>query len=96
MSKLLQDIALRETLEEANQVITITGILHEDSQFDSDKQTVFTRLVYAAHLKEEYPIELDPEEHTDFRWIKSLEELEGEQIVPYLYSLIPTVSGSSQ
>ncbi|MTB64373.1 hypothetical protein GGG87_05110 [Streptococcus sp. zg-86] len=37
MSKLLQDIALRETLEETNQLITISGILHEDSQFDRKK-----------------------------------------------------------
>ncbi|MTB64371.1 NUDIX domain-containing protein [Streptococcus sp. zg-86] len=96
LHELPQAAALRETLEEANQVITITGILHEDSQFDSDKQTVFTRLVYATHLKEKRPIELDPEEHTDFRWIKSLEELEGEQIVPYLYDLIPTAPRKGQ
>ncbi|MBF0779272.1 NUDIX hydrolase [Streptococcus cuniculi] len=90
LGELPQATALRETLEEANQAITITDILHEDSQFDCQKQTVFTRLVYAAHLKEERPVLLDPEEHIDFRWIESLEELEGEQVVPYLYELIPT------
>lgn len=37
LGELPQAAALRETLEEANQVITITGVLHEDSQFDSAK-----------------------------------------------------------
>lgn len=88
--ELPQAAAIRETLEECNQHIVLSNILHEDSQFDAEKQAVFTRLVYAAHLSDQAPILLDPEEHTDFRWIQSLEELEGEPIVPYLYQLIPS------
>ena len=46
---------------------------HEDSQFDASKDTVFTRLVYAGEILEERDFILDPEEHTDFKWISSLE-----------------------
>lgn len=90
LGELPQVAALRETLEECHQHIVLSNILYEDSQLDNEEQIVFTRLIYAAHLIDQAPILLDPEEHTDYRWIQSLEELEGELIVPYLYHLIPT------
>ncbi|MBF0776005.1 MULTISPECIES: NUDIX hydrolase [unclassified Streptococcus] len=90
LGELPQVAALRETLEECHQHIVLSNILYEDSQLDNEQQIVFTRLIYAAHLIDQAPILLDPEEHTDYRWIQSLEELEGELIVPYLYHLIPT------
>ena len=55
-----------------NQKIWIDRIIHEDSQFESIKDTVFTRLVYAGEILEERGI-LDPDEHIDFLWITSLE-----------------------
>ena len=36
---------------------------------------------------EERDIILDPEEHTDFVWISSLEDIESELIVPYLMDI---------
>lgn len=90
LGELPQVAALRETLEECHQHIVLSNILYEDSQLDNEQQIVFTWLIYAAHLIDQAPILLDPEEHTDYRWIQSLEELEGELIVPYLYHLIPT------
>ena len=86
-NELPREAALRETMEEVNQKIRIDKIIHEDSQFDASKDTVFTRLVYAGRILEERDIILDPEEHTDFVWISSLKDLESELIVPYLIDI---------
>ena len=86
-NELPREAALREAMEEVNQKIRIDKIIHEDSQFDASKDTVFTRLVYAGRFLEERNIILDPEEHTDFIWLASLEDLEGELIVPYLLDI---------
>ena len=48
--KLPREAALRETMEEVNQNLRIDKIIHEDSQFDASKDTVFTRLVYAGRI----------------------------------------------
>ncbi|WP_041826893.1 NUDIX hydrolase, partial [Streptococcus cristatus] len=79
--------SLREAMEEVNQKIQLDRIIHEDSQFDSSKNAVFTRLVYGARTIEQRDIILDPEEHTDFVWISSLEDMEGELIVPYMIDI---------
>ena len=86
-NELPREAALRETMEEVNQKIRIDKIIHEDSQFDTSKNTVFTRLVYEAKIIEQRDILLDPDEHTDFIWLSSLEDLEGELIVPYLLDI---------
>ena len=49
-NELPREAALRETMEEVNQKIRIDKIIHEDSQFDASKDTVFTRLVYAGRI----------------------------------------------
>ena len=86
-NELPREAALREAIEEVNQKIRIDKIIHEDSQFDASKDTVFTRLVYETRIIEQRDILLDPEEHTDFIWLSSLEDLEGELIVPYLIDI---------
>ena len=86
-NELPREAALRETMEEVNQNLRIDKIIHEDSQFDTSKNTVFTRLVYTGRFLEERDIILDPEEHTDFVWISSLKDLESELIVPYLIDI---------
>ena len=86
-NELPREAALREAMEEVNQKIRIDKIIHEDSQFDASKDTVFTRLVYEARIIEQRDILLDPEEHIDFIWLSSLEDLEGELIVPYLLDI---------
>ena len=86
-NELPREAALREAMEEVNQKIQLDRIIHEDSQFDSSKNAVFTRLVYEARTIEQRDILLDPEEHTDFIWLSSLEELEGELLVPYLLDI---------
>ena len=86
-NELPREAALREAMEEVNQKIQLDRIIHEDSQFDSSKNAVFTRLVYESRTIEQRDILLDPEEHTDFIWLSSLEELEGELLVPYLLDI---------
>ena len=91
-NELPREAALREAMEEVNQKIRIDKIIHEDSQFDSEKDTVITRLVYTGRIMEQRDIILDPEEHTNFIWLSSLEDLEGELIVPYLIDIFAVKS----
>ena len=83
-NELPREAALREAMEEVNQKIRIDKIIHEDSQFDASQETVFTRLVYTGRIMEQHDIILDPEEHSDFVWITSLEDMDSELIVSYL------------
>ena len=87
-NELPREAALREAIEEVNQNLRINKIIHEDSQFDASKDTVFTRLVYAGEILEERDFILDPEEHTDFKWISSLKDIESNLVVPYLLEIL--------
>ena len=87
-NELPREAALREAIEEVNQKLRINKIIHEDSQFDASKDTVFTRLVYAGEILEERDFILDPEEHTEFIWISSLKDIEGNLVVPYLLEIL--------
>ena len=91
-NELPRDAALREAMEEVNQKLQIDKIIHEDSQFDASKDTVFTRLVYVGGIMEQRDILLDSEEHTDFVWISSLEDIEGDLVVPYLLEIFANKS----
>ena len=87
-NELPREAALREAIEEVNQKLRINKIIHEDSQFDASKDTVFTRLVYAGEILEERDFILDPEELTDFKWISSLKDIESNLVVPYLLEIL--------
>ena len=87
-NELPREAALREAIEEVNQKLRINKIIHEDSQFDASKDTVFTRLVYAGEILEERDFILDPEEYTDFKWISSLKDIESNLVVPYLLEIL--------
>lgn len=85
--ELPRDGALRECVEEAGVRLDSSSLklLHEDSQLDTSKDTVFTRLVYKAEWVGEKPIiRLDPEEHTHFKWVTMDQALDEEKLVPYL------------
>jgi len=86
-NELPREAALREAMEEVNQKIRIDKIIHEDSQFDASKDTNFLRLVYVGRIVDHPDIILDPEEHTDFVCISSLEDIDSELIVPYLIDI---------
>ena len=91
-NELPREAALREAMEEVNQKLQIDKIIHEDSQFDASKDTVFTRLVYEGRIVEQRDIILDPEEHTDFVWISSLEDIESDLVAPYLLEIFANKS----
>ena len=91
-NELPREAALREAMEEVNQKLQIDKIIHEDSQFDVSKDTVFTRLVYEGRIVEQRDIILDPEEHTDFVWISSLEDIERDLVAPYLLEIFANKS----
>ena len=94
-NELPREAALREAMEEVNQKLRINKIIHEDSQFDASKDTVFTRLVYAGEILEERDFILDPEEHTNFKWISSLKDIESNLVVPYLLEILADKSKKS-
>ena len=89
-NELPRDAAVRECFEETGISIEKENliIIHEDSQFDEEKQTVFTRLVYEVKLLEQPKnIFLDPEEHTDFLWLAPSDKNK-KNLVPYLDEIL--------
>ena len=84
-----KDAAIRETKEEVNLDITIGPILHEDSNYDKEKGTVFTRIVYQAELLEgqdESNIILQKDEHSEYMLVSDISSID--KIVDYLEDTI--------
>jgi len=81
-----REALLREVKEETNLDVEIIDVVDEGSRFDAEKGLVFTRLTYLTVLKDgmgKENIKLDPEEHTEFKLINSLDELGiNQKIVP--------------
>ena len=81
--------AIRETKEEVNLDVTIGPILHEDSNYDESKGTVFTRIVYQAELLEgqdESNIILQEDEHSEYKLVSDINEVD--KPVEYLFDTI--------
>ena len=81
--------AIRETKEEVNLDIVIGPILHEDSNYDESKETVFTRIVYQAELldgQDENNIILQEDEHSEYRLVKDITDVD--KPVDYLFDTI--------
>lgn len=81
--------AIRETKEEVNLDVTVGPILHEDSNYDEAKGTVFTRVVYQAELTEgqsEANIKLQEDEHSEYRLVNDIHEVD--KPVDYLFDTI--------
>ena len=86
--ELPKEAVIRETREEVGLNIIPTKIIHEDSNYDKEKDLVFIRLVYLCKLNDDIKnIKLQVEEHTEYRLINSLKDLEGEKISPFLIEL---------
>ena len=84
-----KDATIRETKEEVNLDITIGPILHEDSNYDKEKGTVFTRIVYQAELLEgqdESDIILQKDEHSEYMLVSDISNID--KIVDYLEDTI--------
>lgn len=83
--ELPREALIRETKEEIGLNIIPTRVIHEDSNFDKTKNLVFIRLVYLCELKSKIEdIILKEDEHSEYKFINSLNELENEKISPFL------------
>ena len=83
--ELPREAAIRETKEEVGLDIIPTNVIHEDSNLDKSKNLIFIRLVYLCELKSKIDdIILQEEEHSEYKFINSLEELINEKISPFL------------
>ena len=80
------DALIRESKEEVNLDIIVKNIIHEDSNLDTEKNIVFTRLVYLCEVlnNDISNIKLQLDEHNDFKLINSLDEMSDEKVVDYL------------
>jgi 8-oxo-dGTP diphosphatase len=86
--ELPKDAIIRETKEEVGLNIIPTKVIHEDSNLDKQKNLIFIRLVYLCELNDNIKnIKLQKEEHSEFRLIKKLSELQNELISPFLIEL---------
>lgn len=85
---------IRETKEEVNLDITVGKLIHEDSNFDKEKNSVFTRLVYICNVinQDEKDILLQEDEHSEYRLINNLAEMEKELIAPFLEKIFKDIS----
>ena len=86
--ELPREAVIRETKEEVGLSIIPTKVIHEDSNLDKGKDLVFIRLVYLCELNDKIEnIKLQIEEHSEYRLIESLKDLDGEKISPFLLEL---------
>lgn len=84
------DALIREAKEEVNLDVKVNKIIHEDSNLDKDKNIVFTRLVYLCDVvnNDISNIELQIDEHDDYKLINSLEEMKDEKVVGYIQDIL--------
>ena len=66
LGELPRDAVIRETKEEVNLNIIPTKVIHEDSNYDKNKDMIFIRLVYLCKLHDDIKnILLDENEHSE-------------------------------
>ena len=86
--ELPKDAVIRETKEEVNLNIIPTKVIHEDSNLDIKKDLIFIRLVYLCNLNDDISnIKLQEDEHTEYKLINNIDELQDELISPFLIEL---------
>ena len=86
--ELPKDAVIRETKEEVGLNIFPTKIIHEDSNYDKEKDMIFIRLVYLCETHDDINnITLQKEEYSEYKLIESLDDLKGKLIAPFLEDL---------
>ena len=91
LGELPREALVREFKEEVNLDIEVKNIIHEDSNYDKEKDIVFTRLVYECELLDNQSISelvLQEDEHSEYRLVNSLEKMQNEKIVDYLLDIL--------
>lgn len=82
--ELPREAVIRETKEEVGLDIMPTSVIHEDSNLDESKNLIFIRLVYLCELKSKIDDIILQEEHSEYKFISTLEDLKNEKISPFL------------
>ena len=83
--ELPREALIRKTKEEVGLNIIPTKVIHEDSNLDESNNFIFIRLVYLCELRSKIDdIILQEDEHSEYRFINSLNELMYEKISPFL------------
>ena len=84
--ELPKDALVRESKEEVNLDVVVKQIVQEDSNLDTSKNIVFTRLVYLCEVLNDdiSNIELQLDEHNQYKLVETLDEMTGEKIVDYV------------
>lgn len=92
--ELPKNALIRETKEEVNLDITVGKLIHEDSNLDKSKNCVFTRLVYMCNLtnQDENDILLQEDEHSEYKLINNLLDMENELIAPFLEKIFNDIN----
>ena len=85
------DTVIRETKEEAGLDIIPLKVIHEDNRFDKNKNITYIRLVYSCEVKSDINKIVLNEEHSEYRFIKSLDDLEGEKVTPFVIDLFNNI-----
>lgn len=86
--------AEREVKEEVNLDVTVERIVFEKSNIDIKKNKIFTTLIYSCRTENNMgTIELDLEEHDDYKWVTKEEILamKDNELVSYMRELIQMV-----
>lgn len=83
--------AVRETKEETNLEVIVERIIYEKSNFDTNKNQVFTTLIYLCSLSDiTKTIKLDLEEHDTYKWVtkEDILEMNDNDLVSYMKELM--------
>ena len=94
LGELPREGVVRETKEEVNLDIEVKNILHEDSNYDKEKDIVFTRIVYECNLLGNQNVSniiLQEDEHSEYRLVNSLDEMKNEKVVDYLLDIFKNI-----
>ena len=85
-----QEAAIRETEEEIGLNVRVKGVIFESSNFDTEKNQVFTTLVYLCDSENNGRMKLNLEEHDEYKWSapEDILDMKEEELVPYMKGMI--------
>ncbi len=91
--ELPREALIRECKEEVGLNVIIKKIIHEDSNIDLDKDCIYTRLVYLCDAinQMEKNIVLQLEEHSEYKLIDNLKQLENELVAPFVEEILNNI-----
>ena len=86
--ELPQEALIREVKEETNLDVIPISVIYEFSNYDNEKDMIFTTLVYKVKLLSDInDIRLDKNEHIEYKLINNLNDI-NDKYVPFLDKLI--------